>query len=246
MSLPSDTRLHPIAAFRAVRSLIRDPWDTRQAFLLVEALRGKTFERQLDRFRATAAGREMLAERRNLLARLSDRATLEHLPKGSLGRAYYDFTASSRLTAEGLVEASKEVVGPPVDEMTWFRNRTREIHDLLHVTTGYGTGPLGEACVAAVTFAQTGLKGFALLAAAAALRIAHYQRNPRVLAAVYEGYRRGRRAAWVFAADWESLLAQPLDVVRARLRIVPSMVYPQLQSSTPGLANDGVMPRAAA
>jgi len=78
------------------------------------------------------------------------------------------------------------------------------------------------------------------------LRMAREQRNPRVLAAVYEGYRRGRQAAWVFAADWESLLAQPLDVVRVRLRIVPSIVYPQLQSSTPDLANDGVLSRTAA
>lgn len=246
MSQRNDTRLHPIAAFRAVRSLLRDPWDTKQAFLLVEALRGKTTERQFDRFRASSAGQRMLAERRNLFARLSDRAALERLPKGSLGRAYFDFMASSSLTAEGLVEASKEVVGPPVDEMTWFQNRTREIHDLLHVTTGYGTGELGEACVVAFTFAQTGLKGFALLAAAAAVRIARKQRMPRVLAAVYEGYRRGRRSEWVFAADWESLLAQPLDAVRARLRIVPSNLYPQLQLSTPGLANDSAMPRAAA
>ncbi len=70
------TRLHPIAAIRAMRSLMRDREDTRQVFLLMDALRGKTSLRQFARFRQTETGRAVLAERRQLFDRLSDREAL--------------------------------------------------------------------------------------------------------------------------------------------------------------------------
>jgi ubiquinone biosynthesis protein COQ4 len=104
---PADFRLHPIAAWRAMRALTRDREDTRQVFLLNDALRGRTTLRQLDRFRRTETGRTVLAERRQLLDRLSDRGSLGALPAGSLGRAYHDFMAAEHLSAEGLVAASK-------------------------------------------------------------------------------------------------------------------------------------------
>ncbi len=170
-------RLHPIAALRAMRNLIRDREDTRQAFLLIEALRGKTTLRQLARFRR---------------------------------------------------EASKIQRPPSVDEITWFRERNREMHDLLHITAGYGRDPLGEACVLAFSFAQTGLKGFAVIATVAGFRIARRLRGQHVMRAVFEAYRQGRRADWLIGADWENLLSQPLDTVRAQLRVSPPTYYPQI------------------
>src|SRR5947199_7860394 len=107
MSQPTDTRLHPIAAYRAVRKLMQNREDTRQVFLLIDALRGKTTLRQFARFRQTETGRAVLGENRRLLDRLNDRASLAALPAGTLGRDYYDFMASENLTAEGLVEASR-------------------------------------------------------------------------------------------------------------------------------------------
>jgi ubiquinone biosynthesis protein COQ4 len=47
------------------------------------------------------------------------------------------------------------------------------MHDLFHIVTGYGRDPLGEACLTAFSFAQTGLKGFALIATVASQRISH-------------------------------------------------------------------------
>src|SRR4029077_10378536 len=76
----ADTRRHPVAAYRAMRNLLRDREDTRQVFLLIDALRGKTTLRQLARFRATEFGRIALAERRRLFDRLEDRAALKALP----------------------------------------------------------------------------------------------------------------------------------------------------------------------
>ena len=87
MQQPTDTRLHPIVALRAMRKLLRDREDTAQVFLMIDALRGKTTLRQLARFRQTEIGRAALAEHRRLLDRLIDRATLAALPPGTLGRA---------------------------------------------------------------------------------------------------------------------------------------------------------------
>lgn len=225
MSRPTDTRLHPLAALRAIRGLLRDREDTRQAFLLMDALRGKTTLRQFARFRQTDVGRAVLAERRRLFDRLADRQALAALPAGTLGRAYYDFMQAENLSAEGLAAASNLHELPPGDDMTLFRERSREMHDLLHVVSGYGRDPLGEACVGAFTYAQTGLKGFAVIALFAARRIAKARPGHAVRRTVFEGYRRGRRAGWLIGADWENLLAEPLDAVRARFGIAPSVYY---------------------
>jgi ubiquinone biosynthesis protein COQ4 len=228
MSSPNDTRLHPLVALKAIRALLRDRDDTRQVFLLMDALRGKTTLRQFARFQATEVGQAVLAERRSLLARLSDRAALAQMPDGSLGRAYLDFVASENLSAEGLVAVSnlRETLAPGED-LTLFRERTREMHDLLHVVAGYGRDPLGEACLAAFTFAQSGLKGFAIIAISAAQRIASAVPAHGVRRAVFEGYRRGRHARWLIGADWENLLCEPLEAVRAGYRIAPPVRYPR-------------------
>ena len=225
MSQPSSYRLHPIAALRAVRNLMSNREDTHQVFLLIEALRGKTTLRQFARFRQTETGRAVLGENRRLLDRLSDRASLAALPAGTLGRAYYDFMAAENLSAEGLVEASRIERPPASDDVTLFRERGREMHDLLHVVTGYGRDPLGEACLVAFTYAQNRLKGLAVIAVFAARRIARSRPGQPVRRAVFEGYRHGRSAGWLPGADWEALLAQPVEAIRAQFAVKPPTCY---------------------
>jgi len=207
-----------------VRNLMRNREDTQQVFLLIEALRGKTTLRQFARFRQTETGRAVLGENRRLLDRLGDRAGLAALPAGTLGRAYYDFMASESLSAEGLVALSR-IERPPAADVTLFRERNREMHDLLHVVTGYGRDPLGEACLVAFSYAQTKLKGFALIALFAARRIARARPGQPVRRAVFEGYRHGRSAGWLPGADWEALLTQPVDAIRTRFAVKPATCY---------------------
>jgi ubiquinone biosynthesis protein COQ4 len=228
MSLSASTRLHPIAAWRAIRNLRRDREDTQQVFLLIEALRGKTTLRQLARFRHSETGRAVLAECRRLLDRISDRAALAARPAGTLGRAYYEFMAEKNLSAEGLVAASRVQRPAPADDVTLFRERNRDMHDLLHVVSGYGREPLGEACLVAFSFAQTGQKGFAVIAVDAARRIARARPGEPVWRAVFEGYRRGRRAKWLIGADWEALLDQPVEAIRAQFGIEPATYYAEV------------------
>jgi ubiquinone biosynthesis protein COQ4 len=219
-------RLRPLDALRAMRNLLRDREDTHQVFLLIDALRGKTTLRQFARFRQTETGRAVLGECRRLLERLSDRASLAALPAGSLGRAYYDFTASENLSADGLVEASRITMHAlPPDGVTLFRERSREMHDLLHVVTGYGRDSLGEACLVAFSYAQTRLKGFAVIAFFAARKIARSHSGQPVRRAVFEAYRHGRSAGWLPGADWEALLVEPVEAIRAQFAVKPPTYY---------------------
>jgi ubiquinone biosynthesis protein COQ4 len=227
-------RLHPIAALRAVRKLMDNGEDTHQVFLLIEALRGKTTLRQLARFRQTATGRAVLGERRRLLDRLNDRASLAALPAGTLGRAYYDFMAAENLSADGLVEMSKITRPLASDDVTLFRERNREMHDLLHVVTGYGRDPLGEACLVAFSYAQTRLKGFAVIAAFAARKIARSRSDQPVRRAVFEGYRHGRSAGWLPGADWEAMLAQPVEAIRAQFAVKTPTYYRRILAALRG------------
>jgi ubiquinone biosynthesis protein COQ4 len=229
MPQPANTRLHPLAAIRAMRALNRDREDTRQVFLLMDALRGKTSLRQFARFRQSETGRAVLAEHRRLLDRLDGRESLAALPPGTLGHAYHEFMASENLSAAGLVEASRfRETLPANDDMTVFRERNREMHDLLHVVAGYGRDPLGEACLAAFSFAQSGLKGFAVIAIVAGQRISRARPGHAVRRAVLEGYRHGRQAEWLIAADWEHLMAEPVDAIRTRYRVTPPRLYPKV------------------
>ena len=229
MAQPISTRLQPIVAWRAMRNLKRNRGDIKPAVMLIDALRGKTSVRQFARFQATETGRAVLAEHRQLLEWLSDRERLATFPSGTLGRVYHEFMATENLTAEGLVEASQIrdtlVTG---DSYTLFRERGRDIHDLLHVVTGYGRDPLGEGCLLAFSYAQTGLKGFAVIAMFVAQRISRRLRGQPVRRAVFEAYRRGRRAGWLYAADWENLLAEPVAAIRAHYHMTPPIHYPKV------------------
>ena len=230
-----------------MRNLMRNREDTAQVFLLNDALRGKTTLRQLARFRRSEIGPGALADRRRLIDRLSDRATLAALPTGTVGRTYHEFMLAEDLSAAGLVEASLVLKKPAAaDAVTWFRERNRDMHDLLHVVTGYGRDPLGEACLTAFSFAQTGMKGFALIAAVTSRRLLRALPGQPVTRAIFEGYRRGRRAAWLIGADWEELLARPVAGVRAQFAVSEAIYYPQIVASAHYREIIAAPPQAAA
>jgi ubiquinone biosynthesis protein COQ4 len=227
-------RVQPLRALRAMRALVRDPDDTAQVFTIVEALSGKNGERTLRRFRKTAVGRRVLAERRVLLDRLADRERLRALPEGSLGRAYLAFLEREQITAEGLVGASDagRIARSDDADLRLLSDRMRDQHDLWHTVTGYHGDVLGEAALLAFTFAQTWNPGVGLIVGVAILES---RRHPEMRRLIVRGFSRGLRAAWLPAADWEALLALPLEEVRRRLRVGQPPAYVPMRTSDPAV-----------
>jgi ubiquinone biosynthesis protein COQ4 len=226
-----ENQFRPFTALRAISRLLRNPDDTRQVFVVMTAMRGRSGERILKRFLATPVGRAVIAERRDLLAPLQDRAALAALPEGSLGRAYLAFMDEERLTADGLVEASeagwrREV--PPAAAL--FRNRLRDMHDLTHIVTGYGRDSLGELSLLAFMFRHTGNPGGAMIALMGVLKAIRMGAGRVARPAVFEAFRNGGKAAWLPGQDWEALLARPLTEVRRELNIVTPTRYIEVRS----------------
>jgi len=227
------TRIRPLVAWRALRQLIADPDDTEAVFVIIDALSGRSGERIFQRFAATETGRRVLAEERDITARLMDLDTLRAMPEGSLGRTYAKFMADEQLRADGLAAASgwQEHDGSPEDaDRQRFGTRLRDTHDLWHVVTGYSRDLVGEASLLTFTFAQTRNPGVGVIVAMAyweAGRITEVD-GRRMMR---EAWRRGRKAACLPAADWEALLEQPLAEVRRKLEVGDPPAYREVRSA---------------
>ncbi|MDE2488356.1 MAG: ubiquinone biosynthesis protein, partial [Alphaproteobacteria bacterium] len=100
-----------------------------------------------------------------------------------------------------------------------------------------GRDALGEACLVAFSYAQTRGLGWAFIAVGAALRSRKVKGHPYVRA-IWEGYRRGRAAAWLLGEDYERLMAEPMESARRRLGLAAPGVY----QAIPAEARDGVVP----
>ena len=220
-----DTRLRPLTALAAARKLKANPEDTAQVFVIFRALRGKSGLVAFNRFRDSAVGRAVLAERRVLLDRLSDSAALAALPEGSVGRTYLHFMQSENLSAAGLVDASNWDSEPVPADVDLFRNRMRDAHDLTHTLTGYGRDPLGEMCLLAFMNRHSRNLGQLLIIAMSWTRMPKSWR-----AAIRQAWKNGKKAQWMMALDYEALLARPLDAARRELGIAEPTLYREIMA----------------
>ncbi len=221
------------AAFGALRALLANPDDTKQAFRVIQALGGPTAERLYARFRSTEVVAAVLRDHRALLTTLKDQAKLEAMPETSLGRAYLDFLRSQKITADGLVAASEEgdLYARDLDPARrLFSDRLRDMHDLWHVVSGYRGDLIGETSVLALSSVQTRNPGVALIAFLGFLKEGELTGARTIIA---HAFVRGHRAAWLPGVDWEAMLPRPLGEVRAALRLEDTPTYEPVYTSDP-------------
>jgi ubiquinone biosynthesis protein COQ4 len=226
----STFRMKPLRALQALKVLIGNPDDTAQVFTIIESLSGKAPLRLLERWSNEDNGKRLFANRPDMLTRLSDRASLERMPEGSLARAYLAFIDSEGITAGGLVDASVDGEygkRPRSSEHEYISVRMRDTHDLWHTVTGYKGDVLGEASLLAFSVAQTKNPGVALIVLAGVLKA----RDRDFTRFVIKAFRDGQSAAWLPPVEWEELLPLPVDEVRRRLRIEPVGEYVQMRTS---------------
>lgn len=228
-----DVKLQPLkrdwpTALKALRKLLGDKDDTVQVFEIMRALNGRATRDGYDKLLGTLGGGRMAYERRELSSVLMDREALAKYPAGSLAAHYLAFTAKGQIDAQGLADVSRQVERDSGVDLAhpyaWFGRRTRDVHDFWHILTGYDLTGLGEACLVAFSYAQTRAMGWAVIATGAALRGV---RNPSApyARAIWEGYQRGKSAKWLLAEDYEAMLGEQLEPLRARLGLKPPVLF---------------------
>ena len=228
-------------ALRSLRRLLNDKEDTTAVFEIMRSLNGKSTARGYRRLLTTMEGGRIAYLRQEFADRLMDDAWLDSLPDGSVGAAYRAFVREERLSAEGLAQVSRRGVSG-IDEQhpfAWFGRRTRDVHDIWHVLTGYHRDALGEACLVGFSYAQTRGLGWAVIGLGAAWKARGSQYPVRK--AIWQGYRRGKAAAWLLGEDYERLMAEPLEAARRRLKITPPTVY----NAIPAAVRNGMLPAAS-
>jgi len=222
-------------AYRAMRTLARDPDDLPQVFTILEALSGNTLERIGRRMMKDEVGRRLVQERPDIVERLADRAALARLPEGSLGRAYLRFVERESISAEGIRRAAVEGMtqrGAFPAPLDWVHARMRDTHDLWHAAVGYSGDVLGETALLAFILAQTWNPAIALILAVGLGKTVRFPRGGAAARrTILEGFRRGLQARWLPAQDWEAMLALPVEEVRRRLGLEAPPAYDEIRSA---------------
>lgn len=212
-------------ALGVLRVVAQDPDRTDLIGEFIGSLTGPSADELLAKVWKDPIGRTLLEERRDLRKTLSDRDYLSSLPAGSLGRAYFDWTATRDFSADGIADAISSQVPRQLDGPgPTMAARVVDMHDLWHVVNGWDSDIYGELHLLGYSYAQLGAYAWLMLALLTNL--------PLVMAGRFEGVgylrnsiRRGRKAALLTAVDWEAMLVLPLDEVRQRLGIEKPVAY---------------------
>ncbi|NNE17404.1 MAG: hypothetical protein HKN10_02895 [Myxococcales bacterium] len=210
--------------FRAVRE---SPDDVVLGAKVFFSLGGHDEKPTYRRFMRTDCGSEMVGNRTAYPVLFTDYDALRALPDGTLGREYVrqlDERGIHPNELSRLTDIAYEDYEFSPDH-AYVRDRVREAHDLYHTLTGYGVDLVGEAGVMGFTLAQTGNKGWAMLALLnTSSRLVSGRFDGLVVA--IKGYRRGRRARFLAAVqDWDRLLRTSIEDVREELGITPMDPY---------------------
>lgn len=240
-SKPTSFKRDLPTAFRAVRKLLADGNDTAQVFIIMRALNGPSARHGYDRLLETREGARLAYRRTELAERLSEPEFVASFAPGTVGAAYRAFLEQTGYSAAGLAEVSNLNSEPLIEHpYAWYGRRMRDVHDIWHVLTGYKADEmLGEASLVAFSYAQSGGLGWAFIALSSALKSLRVTRSTAFTRAVIEGWRHGRKAAWLPAEDYEALLNEPLEAARARLGIRPAEAYLRAQQALAEQFKDG-------
>ena len=223
-----NNRVKPIKAIKAIIALSKDNEDTTQVFHVIDALKGSSDKKYFKIFSKSEIGKKILKERIHLLDILKDKDTLSKLPKNSLGYKYYEFIYKENLSPEELInasESSKKEFGNRTDDEIFFNTRKRDMHDLWHVTTGYGRDALGELSLLAFTYAQEQNRGVGAIALYGYWRVGREFPNFNLRKVIREGYKNGKNATLWSCEDWEKLIKLPIDEVREKINAKKPKLY---------------------
>ena len=154
----------------------------------------------------------------------------EHQP-GTVGRGYYHFIADNDLEANlatnyqalhDFMKTQGNLDRMP-DDLNYAIIRGFQIHDLLHVLTGYEATPEGEIALQAFCLAQIRFPYFAMWMSVSTSRMTFLDPDQIVplMDAIGEGWQYGRSTKNLQFERWETMLDRPLAEVRREYDIHP-------------------------
>ena len=215
-------KLGPLGLVREVVRARRVGPGPETVFRLLRPFHGPEFDAIYDRVMADETGRRILREGRSLHPVLLDFDRLRSLSNGTLGYRYVCFMEANEIDIVSFAEASlRHMVREDYanDEAWALANRLRDIHEIVHVISGYGTDVLGEMCELAFNIREDPRPRAARFAIR--VNVANFRRNGyrHAEAAIGQAFQRGCRVGLMVGADWEAMMDWQLDDVRTRLGI---------------------------
>jgi len=237
MTDPTITRRYPLRALVAGARWLANPVSANGAKQVPRMhlyATGPEMLAEVEQMRTHPTGKRILADRPDLAATISNPSALATMPPGSLGRVFYDamnvpggipgYMLAGLIYRDGFFDNYDMP-----DDARYAIERTRWLHDLYHVLTGYGTDLAGEGLLIYFQIAYRQPTGFWRAALSANglgpllfLRPHLGQRRWREL--LRDAHARGTAARaqlppmYVY---WEELLPRPLAEVREELGIAP-------------------------
>ena len=222
-------------AWRHFKELIKDKENTAEVFPIFEALPWRGVYDAATAFLSSERGQAIRKSEPSLVAILDDHDGLRKLPAGSLAHVYCDFMEREGLSAQGLVDELDTYRRPDQyfdDQISWYFNRMRDTHDLMHILTGFGRDALGEQCVLAFTYSQQPALAHLFLGYAGAFEIKKRMKSKApIFGAVREAQRMGKACPRLVEQPIRDLLAMPIDEVRAKLNIAQPVLYKQAHAT---------------
>ncbi len=103
----------------------------------------------------------------------------------------------------------------------YFRDRSREFHDIIHVVYGFGVAIQDELGLNAVIIAQHKYPVSAAIIIGGLLRIALTQIKliPQAFKQIYRGYQLGLKTESIFSVAWEEYWMSDLTTLRKQMNI---------------------------
>ncbi len=169
-----------------------------------------------------------------------DLAQLGDMVEGSLGLAYHHWIVDNGLTASiavdyrqfhEMLEGSGRLDAMPT-ELRFAILRGFQVHDFLHVLTGYDASPRGEIALQAFSLAQFPFPYFGMWMSIVTTQMTFHRPSMIVptMDAISDGWQYGRATSNLMVEPWETMLEQPLDELRERLAVVPSPVAARIMA----------------
>ena len=205
-------------ALRALAVLAKEKEHGIAAPVLNVSLDAEVFSRIAAKLSQTDDGQELLGARPNLQAGVLDLEALYALPEGTLGNALARYYVDNGIKPF-------ESPYPVRNDVDYLAKRYREVHDVVHVITGYGTDPVSELELQAFVFANAGLRQCLMIIAFAALL------RPDGLPPVWKyadklraAYRRGRQCKDIVGPLYENYWGATVEEVRQQLELAPRSI----------------------